>query len=609
VAPGPGVPVDLRKRPTPVRIVTFDSTRQARRSAIPAVTDDPLGLVRALEASDRFRRDSRLGRILHRGAVSFREVSPTDSLHVLIDGNRVWAHVDRVSPLVVGPDRQSPRYSPARVLAHTVTGVAGVAGDVSRWLRGVRRDHRCYPGCSPPAFLARPAPAGPGTAAPRTGRNERMEFSPIDEAIHLLDTEAAPWSIQLEARVQGSLDEARLRAALGRALAAHPMARARKAPSRATAHRDTWIVAETPELDPLRVVDCPDDDTLAAARAELQSLAVPLAESPPLRVRLARHPGGDVVMMNVNHAAMDGFGVLRVLQSTARAYAGEPDPAPPVGLDEARRHPARLTSDAPAAHRFRRWLALAEKARDFVVPPARLAAEGATREPGYGFVHAALSESQTTALVDDDRQGATVNDVLLAALHLAIARWNADHGARCGRIGVLVPANLRPKEWRDDVAANFTLPARIGTTRRSRRDPARALRAVAATTGRKKESGMGTALLEVLRHSRLLPLWAKQALVAMLPLTGNRLVDTAMLSNVGNVAEADLPSFGASAGLTTELWFSPPARMPLGLSVGAVTADGRLFLSFRYRRRLFGPAAAARFVDNYLVTLAELGPD
>jgi NRPS condensation-like uncharacterized protein len=196
--------------------------------------------------------------------------------------------------------------------------------------------------------------------------------------------------------------------------------------------------------------------------------------------------------------------------------------------------------------------------------------------------------------------GATVNDVLLAAFHLAIADWNAAHRAACRRIGVLVPANLRPPQWREEVVGNYSLPARISTSRRNRRNPATTLGAIAAQTRRQKQVGMGTAFIELLGQTRLLPLWAKRVMVLALPLTGNRLVDTAMLSNLGRLD--NLPSFGhrESAGEVEELWFSPPARMPLGLTIGAATVAGRLHLVLRYRHRLFDAPAAARFADLYL---------
>jgi NRPS condensation-like uncharacterized protein len=446
--------------------------------------------------------------------------------------------------------------------------------------------------------------------ASRLGTEMTIPFSVIDEAIHLLDVGTAPWSIQLEARVNGSLDEARLRRAIGQALTHHPMARAAKLPSHLRARLDNWVITHDAALDPLRVVDCPDDEALEAIRAELQGISVPLTESPPLRAVLARSGHGDVLMLNVNHAAMDGFGAMAVMRSIAAAYRGAPEPAPKMDFLPARNLTVQLEA-RPFSIRLRRQLELATRARDLFAPPARVASEGADDEAGYGFVHSCLSEVETEALVRT-RGGsqktkraprATVNDVLLAALHLAIDDWNAQHDAPCRRIGVLVPANLRPSEWREEVASNFTLPARIATSRRNRRTPAAALKAVAAQTNRKKKAGMGTAFITLLGQTRLLPLWAKRLMVLGLPLTGNRLVDTAMLSNLGHLH--DPPSFGdgGEEGQMEELWFSPPARMPLGLTIGVATLSGRMFLVLRYRHRLFDPAAATRFADLYLKKL------
>ena len=435
-----------------------------------------------------------------------------------------------------------------------------------------------------------------GAPAAPAQRAWRVPFNVVDEVVHLLDTEAAPWSVQLEARVTGSLDEGRLRDAVASALARHPMARARKAPSRRTRHRDSWEIPPVPDLDPLRAIDCPDDAALDAARSRLQSMAVPLVESPPLRVVLAHHPAGDVVMLNVNHAASDGFGAVRILRSVARAYNGAADPVPDVDVPASRDLVARMRArDTPT--RVRRYLALAEKLRDVVAPPARLAAEQASDAPGYGFHHVRLSLEETQRLQDVEHPG-SLNDVLLAALHLATADWNERHGVRGRRVAVLVPANLRPPAWREENVGNFSLPARISTHGRHRASPAAALAAVTRQTARKKRSGMGTGLLEVLGRSHLLPLWAKQALVGLIPLAGDRLVDTAILSNLGRVD--DPPWFGDDAGETIELWFSAPARMPLGLSIGAVGTAGCLHLAVRYRHRLFGRDAASRFARCYL---------
>jgi hypothetical protein len=55
---------------------------------------------------------------------------------------------------------------------------------------------------------------------------------------------------------------------------------------------------------------------------------VPLVTSPPLRIRLARHRQGDVLILNLHHAAGDATAALGLLRSITRAYPGRPDPVP-----------------------------------------------------------------------------------------------------------------------------------------------------------------------------------------------------------------------------------------------------------------------------------------
>ncbi len=101
--------------------------------------DDPR-LFRELDANGRFHRDSRLGRVFHWGKTSFREVTPSDALHVTIDRNNlVSVHVDHLSPLTTKADTGC-RYSVMRALAHLG---AHVKGEISRMARGRRGTHRC----------------------------------------------------------------------------------------------------------------------------------------------------------------------------------------------------------------------------------------------------------------------------------------------------------------------------------------------------------------------------------------------------------------------------------------------------------------------------------
>lgn len=427
--------------------------------------------------------------------------------------------------------------------------------------------------------------------------DERVPFTSIDEAVHLLDTPAEPWSIQLEVRVSGALDEGRLRAAIPVALAHHPMARAKLLPARRTDKRWTWAISGAPDLDPLKVVDCDSDLELSELRAELHSLSVPLAESPPLRLRLARHPLGDVVMINANHAAFDGFGTLQVLRGIGKAYVEEDEPESEVELSQAR-DVDRLTRASSGAERIRRLRALADKARDLATPPARLAPQGGSDRPGYG-IH------QISVPVPRPPKPATVNDMLLAALNLAIAGWNTEQGTACRRIGVLMPVNLRPPEWRNEVVTNFVSESRVSTTPAERRSSQVILQAISAQTRRIKD-GEGAAIMDLLARTARFPLWMKQPLSPFIWVTGNRLVDTAVLSNLGSIDDDQLPHFGPQAGDIVGVWFSAPARMPCGLSLGAVTAAGALHLAFRYRYPLWGPPAAAAFAERFVIELGVL---
>jgi len=96
-------------------------------------------LVAALEASSRFHRDGPLGRIFHPGKVSYRELSLTNSLHVVVGGGRLSAHVDDVCPLRCRPDG-SAHYAWLPVVRHNVVGLVA---DLGRRLHGDHGQERC----------------------------------------------------------------------------------------------------------------------------------------------------------------------------------------------------------------------------------------------------------------------------------------------------------------------------------------------------------------------------------------------------------------------------------------------------------------------------------
>ncbi len=508
---------------------------------------DPVALLRQLDGSGHFHRDGSFGRLFHRGMISLREDVPSDSLHISVDGNHVSAHVDEVSPLAVETEGPS-RYSLHRALAHNLVGMTR---DFVWLLRGRQGDHSCVLDCE---WVTSETPSAPAAAQ--------------------LDPRAGAWSVHVEARVAGALDETRLRAALGTVL----------------------CNGGGPRRELLDVVECSDDDALAAARDALQSTPVAVTDDPPLHACLARHPDGDVVLLNLNNAAADGVAAMAVLHAIARAYRA--DGASDAALDFLAGNDLPVRPSPPSASVAWRMLKrVVEWLRDRLARPGRIASDGAVDRPGYGYHLVALPAAETLHAVAGTGPGSERN-VLMAALHLAIGDWNRQHGMPGWRIGVLEPANLRPPRWPQHMIGNFSVTARLSTNCRERRRPTSALGAINAQRARNKRTRTGVALIAGLQRAGLLSLWAKQSTVVLQPLTGNRLVDSAMLSDLGWMDAA--PSFGPDAGETTQLWFSAPARSPLSLCVGAVTAGGRLHLTFRYPHRLFGADAARRFAACYL---------
>jgi NRPS condensation-like uncharacterized protein len=414
----------------------------------------------------------------------------------------------------------------------------------------------------------------------------------LDELYLHLDRDEEPWSVHLEIRVEGRVDAERLRAAAHEAAQRHPLARARLKKTRSTDVRYAWEIAdELADVD-LDEVDCADDEDLAQAREQLLGRTPSLERPGPFALLLAHQAAGDVIVLNLHHAAGDGMSALRLMGSIARAYGGEEDPLPPVD-PLAVRDVAAMAGPGSVKERLTRGRAALDYLARGVSTPSRIAPEGDSGRPGYGFALLDLGPGEVQRLLDRRTPGATVNDVLLGALAVTVRRWNEQHDTPAGAIYLMMPINLRPAEWRYEVVGNYAsyVSVRLGAGDHATLDEA--VRAAAAGTRRIKDDGIAGLIVDLFNPPTLLPTGLKRRMQDLIPLTGNVVVDTAVLSNLGRIAS--VPQLG-DAGAVRELWFSPPGRMPLGASLGAATLDGRLFLTLRYRHALFDDAAAHDFL-------------
>jgi NRPS condensation-like uncharacterized protein len=418
----------------------------------------------------------------------------------------------------------------------------------------------------------------------------------LDELYLHLNRPDEPWSVHLEIRVEGRMDRARLQSAVREAALRHPIIRARLAPYRLTDVRYHWEIGdELTDID-LRELECRSDEELSDAREELLGRTPDLERPGPFALLLAHQDRGDVLALNLHHAAGDGLSALRFMGSIARAYAGEPDPTPDIDPLAARDLGA-ISAAGSLSERLTRGRATLDYLTRGVDTPARIAPQGQSDTPGYGFALTSFEPDEVAQLMALRTEDATVNDMLLAGLAVAVRRWNERHGDAAGEtIYLMMPINLRPAAWRLDVIGNYASYVSVRVGSRHQNDLREAVKAAAESTRRIKDGAVAGLIVDLFNAPTVLPTALKQRMQSLIPLTGNVVVDTAVLSNLGRVAE--VPTLG-DAGKVREIWFSPPGRMPLGASLGVATLDGRLFVTLRYRHPLFDHSAAAEFLELF----------
>ncbi len=429
----------------------------------------------------------------------------------------------------------------------------------------------------------------------------QIPFNIIDEGFTHGDDPTQPPTVQIEARVAGHLDEERLRQAMGVALGRHPLARARLEPWTDETVTYEWLIDDVPQVDPMSVAAAASDADVDRIRSELQSLPLSIFESPPLRARLVHREGGDFLMLAIHHAASDGIGALRLLQSVLCAYANVDDPQPQFDPLEVHQLPVPEFEPTTAQqwHTARMEFERFARMGSF---PEHLPPQEPVARAGYGVHSIRLPLDPVTRAPLRSELGASVNDLLITATALACARWIDAHGATANRVTVMMPINARPADWRNEVVGNFATADVVSTSAEERATARDCLASVAGWTDSVKKVGPGPALAALaaipagpVSGRRAFAQWASQA--------GAQFADTTVLSNLGRVSHDWLDTDQLEI---TELWFSPPITLPTGLGIGAIATTDRLFLSLRHSWRLWSSDATARFADTLVAALDEI---
>ena len=387
-------------------------------------------------------------------------------------------------------------------------------------------------------------------------------------------------------------------------LAAEPRIRVRRRRASRWRRSYYWEFPPVPDTDPVRVTAYADEADLDRQRDEFLSQSPSLDTSPPLRFLLACGPGGASLILNAHHACFDGLSCLRLLRSVAWEYgtaergtrAAQDGPVtgpPPAAAPTAARAAAAGRAAArPAARLSRRRGGTITR----IAPGHDLSRDRS--QPGYGVY---LLTWDGLAVTDSLRSaGASINDLLIAALMLTIREWNESRRAGRGQIRITMPVGDPAQGGRDGQWANVSRLTAVTGRVIPGTAAAELLGEVTCQTRHAKEHpGPQVDLVSRALAALPVPIAVKHVLLrTALRVAGPLFCDTSLVSNLG-VIEA--PAFGAATA--ADVWFSTSAHMPRGLSLGAVTVGGRLRLAFRYRRCLFRAADAAEFAGRYAKVL------
>ncbi|WKX69286.1 condensation protein [Streptomyces sp. XD-27] len=461
-------------------------------------------------------------------------------------------------------------------------------------------------------------PAGPGRPA-AAGPLPRVPFPTVDEVSRHCFQEQEPETIHIEIHLPGRPEPGRLRDAFHQALRRHPRILMRQASSNWWRRWYEWELTDGPDLDPVSF-PLPAADALAAARARALDRCPPLELSPPIRLEQVTTPDepGCVLLLTINHTALDGPSALRILATAATLYSGREDaPAPP---------PARAASGPGPT----RWASRSgSRTARGGSRPARIAAD--TRTPGTPGNGMLLLDLPVPARPPHPGRGSpgtepgggtavrpTVNDRLLVATCLTAARWNHLHDRPAAPVRITMPVDDRSRAAEMPIG-NGTRLVEVGFGRQERTDaelltaehpdPAAVARLVHRTAELTRAlKARPTAQLGVagtLLTAPLLPVGLRAALTRGVRRAAAPWTSTTLLSNIGRVA---FPLDFGDAGRARAVWFSAPARMPRGLTFTCASTGGRLHLTLRWSRALLDDAAGAALAEIVTRALSATAP-
>lgn len=422
------------------------------------------------------------------------------------------------------------------------------------------------------------------------------------------DRASHPMTFTVRMKLSGQFDVEAFRRAVRLAIARHPLLASRVVPQ----GRETHWVAGEPELQL-------DIASLAHGLSFPRQEKIDLSRENGVRLWVRTSANETQVRAQFHHAATDGIGAYHFLEDVLCAYdavvRGEETVRAwrPISVDKL---PQRARFGLTWWHVLLRlpqelWGVVVGLAMFLLPRPAALRAGPVVNETPkerrelLDYPTHTFSADQTKQLREAARStGATLNDLLLRDLFLAMQTWSESRGLSRARqlFRIMMPVNLRTVSDDDLPAANVVAMVFLDRHMAIYRNPALLLKSIKLETWFLKTFRFGLAFVR------------SCALVGSIPgglefmTRENRCYATSVLSNMGQVfTEALLARRNGklvAGDLVLEaIESAPPVRPLTSIAITPVTYAGQMALVMNYDRQRFSAAEAQSLLNLYVQQL------
>lgn len=422
------------------------------------------------------------------------------------------------------------------------------------------------------------------------------------------DRASHPMAPFMELEIRGEIDLSCLASAFALAIDRHPLLRAR---IRYNAWGLPCWVSAPPRLPDIAEwavpLTCPGGERLD------------LTSGTGMRVWVRHAAERARITIQVHHACSDALGKLTFLADWLTLYARLAGhdravslPAPNWDALRRRDHPAAAPAEV---RRIVRPAGLLHDLKQFFYrPTVRLPGEpyDATRErlPLPGLYGVSVGEHVVQRIRHDaSRYGVTLNDWLMAALYVAMARWTETHGPQPARkaFRVTFPYSTRMNETLYSPASNQIAYEILSYPATAAVDFAELVQNIARCTApvrALRTSSFRKLLRASTVYSQLFPLitryWGKS-------------FATIIFSNLGDVSRLFDPLVEARGGrwifgnlVVERIRCAPPTRPQSHLAMVTMRYGGRLHFMTRCEGRVLASKSIRGFLDLYQQTVLEL---